>query len=285
MSENVTQIVMKDVKSVIKFLTTVMRYVDRGKFEISKDMCGLYCKNPSEQFNNSRLILKTNLITLSDDSDLDSIVVSFSDFSSLKSSLSIIDTVTPKQISGDDVAVKFDVSYTAVDGQYIASEVSYVGETEINLKTVNPEILSNFVTTDLKSQITGDWTFHLDPVNWNILLSKTASIVNYDTSSLYLYSKNNKVFAQIASRTTTYNNSIGLYISDKYQGEIPADYKEVSISDSSFRMFNLLQLNDSNNIIIKYNHKNKVFVSESVDKDDNGFYVACVFLCRIIVGK
>ena len=281
MSENNTFIVMKDVKAVIKFLTTVMRYVDRGKFEINKNMCSLYCKNPSEQFNNSRLILKTNLITLKSDSDIDSISISFSDFSSLKSSLAIIDTVNQ---NNDDTSVEFNVCYSSVDGQYIASDLSYTGNTEINLKAVNPEILTNFITTDLKSAITGDWVFHLNPINWNILLSKTSSIVNYDTSSLYLMCKNNKVFAQIASRLTNYSNSIGLYISDQYQGEIPPEYKEVSVSEPSFRMFNLLQLNDSENIIIKYNHKNKVFVSESVDKNDD-YYVACVFLCRIIVGK
>lgn len=282
MNVNKTKIKIEDIKSVIKFITTVMRYVDRGKFELTKTECHLFCKNPSDQYSNTRLLLKTNLMHLDESSDITSLSISLNDFTSLKSSLSVIDVVEKQNTN--DLSVLIDILYAVVNDQYIATDLIYKNKATLKLKTVNPDILTNYLSADLRGDIVGDWEFNLNPVNWTILLSKTSNIVNYDISSIYLFPKDQQVIVEIASRNSEYCNSVGLPIADKFTGNLPTNLPEIAISEPFFRMLNLLQVTDENCIKIKFNNQNKVFISESIDKQ-NDYFISCIFMCRILVGK
>lgn len=279
-----------DLKSFENFLMIAGKFVQQGQLLLTKECSSLYCKN-AKDFSTARLLLDTNAITLDKDELLNNIKVCIRDIAAFRSSINIIQVV--EQVNTAELYIE---ELNQVDGCY-AKYVQYKGKTKFKLICVDIQVIEQYVSQELNvTDMEHTWEFNIDPVRLDIIQNRTGSIVNVkDDVSIYLYGENTNtsnedgtlikhVMVDLNSRNSTYINSIALPIADTYNGELPEHLPEVAIHESSFRLLNILRVNDMNDLSCFFNKQYNIFFINSQLNDDS-IWIKSRLLISIIKGK
>lgn len=270
---------LKNIKLFIEFLSVANKFVQQGQLIITKDKTSLFCKNPQD-FSTSKLMLDTNALVLSEKASINEIKYCIKDLTALKSSLNIITQV--ENINSCSIDLE-DVP--SIDDSIYAKTLRYKGTAKFKLISIDPTVIEKYITAELKTELTQDWKFTINPVNLDILQNRTSAICDTTNEvSIYIYPdlETNKVMVDLNTRQTDYMNSIALPIADTYTGNLAANMQEVAIHESAFRLFNILKVKENLNCFFttKYN----IFFIES-KIEDNEYYIKARVMNQIIKGK
>ena len=243
---------IKDLKIFEEFLSVANKFVQQGQLIINKEKTSLFCKNPQD-FSTSKLMLDTNSMKLSSNTEIDEIRYCIKDINSLKSALSIISQVE----NVNECIVELE-NVPSVDREIYAKTIRYKGTAKFKLISIDPAVIEKYITNELKTELSEDWKFTIDPINLDILQNKTGNIVNTTNDvSIYIYPdpSTKKVMVDLNTRQTDYMNSIALPIANSYEGELNNKMNEVAIHESAFRLFNILKVKENLNCFFtsKYN--------------------------------
>lgn len=270
---------IKDLKIFEEFLSVANKFVQQGQLIINKEKTSLFCKNPQD-FSTSKLMLDTNSMKLSSNTEIDEIRYCIKDINSLKSALSIISQVE----NVNECIVELE-NVPSVDGEIYAKTIRYKGTAKFKLISIDPAVIEKYITNELKTELSEDWKFTIDPINLDILQNKTGNIVNTTNDvSIYIYPdpSTKKVMVDLNTRQTDYMNSIALPIANSYEGELNNKMNEVAIHESAFRLFNILKVKENLNCFFTSKY-NIFFISSEVKKGD--YYIKSRLMNQIIKGK
>lgn len=225
-------------------------------------------------------MLDTNAMVISTKEEIDEIKYCIKDINSLKSALAIVaqvENINECKVELEDVP--------SVDGEIYAKTIRYKGQAKFKLISIDPTVIEKYITNELKTELTQDWKFVINPVNLDILQNRTGNIVNTTNDvSIYIYPdpSTKKVMVDLNTRQTDYMNSIALPIADTYEGELNNKMNEVAIHESAFRLFNILKVKENLNCFFTSKY-NIFFISSEISKD--GFYIKSRLMNQIIKGK
>lgn len=276
------KIKIHDLKKFENFLTIAGKFVQQGQLIVSKEKTCFFAKNQQE-FSNSRLLLYTNVLTTNETDEV--VKICLKDLSAFRSSISIVQTV--ENIN----ELILDVEQTInTDNTYFAKKIIYTGKTKFKLVCVDAQIIEQYISKDLEVKLNKTWEFNIDPLKLDIIQNRTGSIVNVkDDVSIYIgqNTDTHEVFVNLAAKTSSFVNSFSLPISDNYNGSLTTETNDVAITESSFRLMNILRVTDKNNINCFFDEEYNVFCITSrlgPTKDDKYFIISKV-LMNIVKGK
>lgn len=262
------------------FLSIINKFVPQCQFIVSKEKTSAYCKNPSS-FASSRLLLDTNILTLDQTSKYDSATICIRNIIAFKSALSIVKEVE------DIKELTLDLDEVEIDNAAVVKSIKYKSNKggSFNIITIDFDVIKEFVSKDAQIKLQQDWIFNVNTRNLDLMQSKTNGIVNLDDVSVYIYPKDDKAIIELTSKKSASVNSIALPLADSFKGSLDnADFKEIAIHESSFRIFNILKVVDPNDIICFFNIENNIFFVTSVLKADN-LYVKSRLFIQMVKGK
>lgn len=270
---------LKNIKLFVEFLSVANKFVQRGQLIISKTKTSLFCKNPQD-FSTSKLMLDTNSLLLSDKAEIDEIKYCIKDLTALKSSLNIISQI--ENVNNCTLELE-DVP--SIDESIYAKTLRYKGTAKFKLISIDPTVIEKYITAELKTELSQDWKFIINPVNLDILQNRTSAICDTTNEvSVYIYPdhETNKVMVDLNTRQTDYMNSIALPIADSFTGNLAPNMQEVAIHESAFKLFNILKVKENLNCFFttKYN----IFFIES-KIENGGYYIRARVMNQIIKGK
>lgn len=259
-----------------------------GQLIVRKDSCSLYCKN-SRDFSTARLLLDTNTLTLDSSAEIDELFICLRDITALRSSISIIQAVEQK------TSAVLQVDPFTEDGKTYGKFIEYKGKTKFKLISVDFQVIEQFVSKNLTTELSKDWIFNIDPARLDIIQNRTSSIVNVqDDVSVYLYGETNpddntkRVIVDLNARKSSYINSIALPISENYIGGLPEDMNEIAIHESSFRLLNILRVTENKDLCCFFNNTHNIlFVASCLLFPDNEkqTWIKSKLILGIIKGK
>lgn len=270
---------LKNIKLFVEFLSVANKFVQQGQLIISKTKTSLFCKNPQD-FSTSKLMLDTNSLLLSDKTEIDEIKYCIKDLTALKSSLNIISQV--ENVNNCTLELE-DVP--SIDESIYAKTLRYKGTAKFKLISIDSTVIEKYITAELKTELSQDWKFTINPVNLDILQNRTSAICDTTNEvSVYIYPdhETNKVMVDLNTRQTDYMNSIALPIADSFAGNLAPNMQEVAIHESAFKLFNILKVKENLNCFFttKYN----IFFIESKIENE-GYYIRARVMNQIIKGK
>lgn len=276
------KIKIHDLKKFENFLTIAGKFVQQGQLIVSKEKTCFFAKNQQE-FSNSRLLLYTNVLTTNETDEV--IKICLKDLSAFRSSISIVQTV--ENIN----ELMLDVEQTInTDNTYFAKKIIYTGKTKFKLVCVDAQIIEQYISKDLEVKLNKTWEFNIDPLKLDIIQNRTGSIVNVkDDVSIYIgqNTDTHEVFVNLATKTSSFVNSFSLPISDNYNGSLTTETNDVAITESSFRLMNILRVTDKKDINCFFDDEYNVFCITSKlgpTKEDKYFIISKV-LMNIVKGK
>ena len=276
------KIKIHDLKKFENFLTIAGKFVQQGQLIVSKEKTCFFAKNQQE-FSNSRLLLYTNVLTTDNTDNI--IKICLKDLSAFKSSISIVQTVE----NINELILNIEQTI-APDNTYFAKKISYTGKTKFKLVCVDAQIIEQYISKDLEVKLNRSWEFNIDPLKLDIIQNRTGSIVNVkDDVSIYIgqNTDTHEVFVNLAAKTSSFVNSFSLPISDNYTGSLTTESNDVAITESSFRLMNILRVTDKKDINCFFDDEYNVFCITSKlgpSKDDKYFIISKV-LMNIVKGK
>lgn len=274
---------VKNIKGLEYFLTVINKFAPQCLFNISKERTEIFCKN-SVDFASSRFDAISDLLTIDEKCKYDKIMLCIRDINALKSALNLVDIVEPDKTS---LTLNIEEIITPEQEVY-GRKISYKGKAKFGLITVDRDVIESFVGQAIKSDIDADmiWRFNIDPVMLDTVQNRTNTIVNTDTEvSIYLApNKDGGVDCSLLAKKSTYNNEVVIPIADKYEGSLDNVKVEICISDSSFRIANILKVTNSNNLICSFNDRYNFLKFDSFIKEDN-YYIKSTVITGIVKGK
>lgn len=272
---------IKNIKMFEEFLNIVNKFVPQCMIEIGLDNTTVYCKN-SRDYPSARLLLDTNLIQLKEKQNVESVKVCIRDVVAFRTAIGIISQVDDKI---ETITINLDGDFDTETGDYIVRAMKYSGASKFNLATVDFQIVEQYVSKNITNELKSIWDFYINPRKLDIVQNRTSNIVNMEEVSIYLYSENGKVIADLASRQSPTTNSISIPISDTYNGELKdSGFEEVCVHDSAFRLFNILRVNGLDELNCLFDSTYNVFYLTS-QLENMGYYVKSRLLVKIIQGK
>lgn len=259
---------------------------NNGELVINKESSSLYCKN-TKDFSTARLLLDTNALVLDENVEHEFIKICLRDINAFRSSINIITIVEQKN------EAILNVAESIGDNNIVyAKYIEYKGKTKFKLISVDPQVIEQFISTDLKTELPENWSFNIDPSRLDIIQNRTGNIVNtQDDVSIYIYpeyceeTETTRVIVDLNARKSTYINSIALPIAEESNGELPEDTKEIAIHESSFRLMNILRTNKSEDLYCFYSCKYNIFFIRSMVQNEEGFWIKSRLMLGAIKGK
>jgi hypothetical protein len=284
------KIKVHDLKSFENYLGVAGKFVQQGQLIIQKTRSSLYCKN-ARDFSTARLLLDTNSITLDDSAECEELFICLRDITALRSSINILQTV--EQVNEAILTVDTFEEDSKLYGKYI----EYKGKAKFKLISVDFQVIEQFVSKNLTTELNKDWIFNIDPARLDIIQNRTSNIVNVqDDVSVYIYGEENsetnekRVVVDLTSKKSSYVNSIALPIAENYVGKLPDDLPEIAIHESSFRLLNILRVTDKNSLICFFNNQHNIFfvtsfIKNKANEDSPEIWITSKLILGIIKGK
>ncbi len=271
-----------DVALFENLLGVVNKFVQQCQFVLSTDKVSIYCVNPTN-FASARLLLDSNAIVLNGGQSVSSVNICIKNVIALKSAISIVREVeeaTSIELqledikSGNEVEIK-SIKYKSKKG------------CGFNIVTIKYDVIKDFISNDLKTALDEDWSFYVNPKNLSIIQNKTNNIVNMDEVSVFIYpTKEHNVIFELTSKKSSAINSIALPVASSYEGSLEnCQFTELAIHESSFRIFNILQVTEEKDLFCHFTIKHNLFFIKSklTTKDDG--YISSRLLVQIVKGK
>ena len=274
---------VKNIKGLENFLTIVNKFAPQCLFNISKDKTEIYCKNSSE-YASSRFDTITDLLTIDEKCKYDKVMLCIRDINAFKQALSIVSLVETEKTS---IVLNIEEVITPEKEVY-GRKISYKGKSKFSLITVDRDVIENYISQAVKADIDADmvWSFYIDPFKLNILQNKTGTIVNTDSEVSIYFDTNEEgeVVCSLTAKKSTYNNDITIPIADKYEGSLDDVKMDICISDSSFRITNILNVTEPDELKCSFNSRYNFLRFESEIKKDD-YYIKSTVITGIVKGK
>lgn len=275
---------VKNIKGLEYFLTVINKFAPQCLFNISKERTEIYCKN-SVEYVSSRFDAITDLLTIDEKCKYDNVMLCIRDINAFKSALNIVTL-----IESEKTGLTLDVEEIITPEQEVyGRKISYKGKAKFGLITVDRDVIDAYVSQAIKADINADmvWRFHIDPIKLNIIQNQTGTIVNTE-SEVSIYFEANKdtggVDCSLVAKKSTYNNDITIPIADSYEGNLDNVNLDICISDSSFRIANILKVVSSNNLVCSYNNRYNFLKFDSFIKEED-YYIKSTVITGIVKGK
>lgn len=275
---------VKDIKGLEYFLTVINKFAPNCLFNISKERTEIFCKN-SVDFASSRFDAISDLLTIDEKCKYDNIMLCIRDITAFKSALNIVTQIEPEKT---EMVLNVEEIITPEQEVY-GSKIVYKGKSKFSLITVDRDVIETYISQPVKADIDADmvWRFHIDPYKLNIVQNQTNTIVNLDTDVSVYFEENKEtgeVVCMLASKKTNYNNEVTIPIADSYEGNLDNVKVDICISDSSFRIANILKVTSSNNLICSFNDRYNFLKFDSFIKEEN-YFIKSTVITGIVKGK
>ena len=232
------KIKITDIDVFDELIKSVVKIVPDVKFVISNENVQVKVINGSQTI---RAFFESDCMTVDNDEVVE---ICFKDILTLKKSVDLIKTVEDE----DECELDFDGSF-----------ISYKNDVKFKLKVVKPEIIEQYVTTDIKTKLKKVFSFDIESDDIKQVL-QCANIVSDSDSKIYISTnENGKVIAEVDDQTNRMSNSIGIPISDDLDGTID---KPVALTIDNFQAINTLPSDD---IVVRYTDKSVFDVKSSSD--------------------
>jgi len=212
------------------------------------------------------------------------------DIMALKSAIAIAKATmpedTPKEKQNELSVILRGESDLSDSKVFMVNELIYAatGGGSFSVKAIGVDIISDFVSKDVSTDIKADCKFNVNVKNLDILQNKTSALIKLEDVNKFIYEKKGKIVMELnkiaGEDSTKYTNSISLPIATSYEGESLVNLtgaadeagqksKPIFIAESSFRIFNILKVMDSNDIVCSVLMKFKALIVDShVNEDD-----------------
>ena len=274
-----------------EFLKVVGRFVSQCQFVLSADELNVYCRNP-DSYQTSRLLLKTNSMHLDDeDKDL-TCEVCIKDVTALKSALSLVVQVEDK----NEAVVMIDTVKEDA-ARETGLQISYKGDKgyKFKLKSGNYDIMKNFISKDSTTVLQHDWEFSIDPKMLSLAQNKVSSIVKFEDINVSFYKdeESGNVLVSLENDANKSLNALEIPVACSSKGNFDsvfedasakiASKKRICIHESSFRIFNILSVEDP--IDCFYNKKYKTFFIASSKEDESGLFIKSRLFAQSVKAK
>lgn len=275
---------VKNIKGLEYFLTVINKFAPQCLFNISKEKTEIFCKN-SVEYASSRFDAVSDLLTIDEKCKYDNIMLCIRDINAFKAALNIVTLVEPDK---EELVLNIEEIITPEQEVY-GRKISYKGKAKFSLITVDRDVIESYVSQAVKADINVDmvWRFNIDPIKLNIIQNQTGTIVNTE-SEVSIYFEANKetkeVDCSLVAKKSTYNNDITIPIADSYEGSLDNVNMDICISDSSFRIVNILKVTNSNNLVCSFNDRYNFLKFDSFIKEDN-YYIKSTVITGIVKGK
>ena len=244
-----------NVTSLDSFLTTLsvlQRVVPGAKFVASDKETSVKAINENKTI---RIFLETDSLV---SSTKEPVEFASNDLLKLQKSLSLLKGTN-----------SFKFNFT---GQFL----TYTGDCSFKLKTVKPDVIERYVTTDLKTEMKELFAFNISYEKLKSTISNL-SIVEEDNSKVYIYVKDGKVRAELDDKKCDMTNSLSVGLADTFTGDPSL---VLPLSFENFKLFGLLQ---SPNIKVSLTNVN-VFEVTSEIFDENKKCVKIKIICSLLKG-
>lgn len=278
-----------DVALFENLLGVINKFVQQCQFVLTTTKVGVYCINPTN-FASARLLLDSNAILLNKGQSVDSVNICIKNVIALKSAISIV-----REIEGA-TSIELQLEDIKNGSELEIKSIKYKSKKGcgFNIVTIKYDVIKDFICNDLKenTKLAEDWSFYVNPKNLSIIQNKTNNIVNMDEVSVFIYptkedkQKEHNVIFELTSKKTAAINSIALPVADSYNGSLEkCQFDELAIHESSFRIFNILQVTGEKDLFCSFTiQHNLFFVQSKLTTKDDG-YISSRLLIQIVKGK
>lgn len=256
---------IESVKGFYEFVRSIKSIAPGAIFIISEKGCVVKSINESKSV---RAFFRTNVVKAirgKDDEELTRL--SLLDLSKLLQVVKMVIETNDKDI---------DIAEFNITKQFI----THGGKAKFKLKLFNEAHLIFHTTDDLKTQTTDMFSVDMSNEIFKYVM-KYKGITGEKDPKIYLYTKEDAVFAEHDDKTQNLIDSVGLEISDTYQGELR---NPICINiNNSFSKFNPLGADSIQIALQELNGKPAFLKVRSMVKEDS--YVTAVELVSKILEK
>ena len=277
------EINVKNIDGLMEFLTILNKFAPQCLFNVSKEKTEIFCKN-SAQFASSRFDTVTDLVTVDKKCKYDNVMLCIRDINAFKSALNIVALVEE-----DKTSLTLNVEEIITPEQEVyGRKISYKGKAKFSLITVDRDVIQSYISQAIKSDIESDivWSFYIDPFKLDIIQNKTNTIVNTDSEVSIYFDTNDEgeVVCSLTAKKSTYNNDISIPIATKYEGSLDNVNMDICISDSSFRIANILRVGGETDLKCSYNSRYNFLKFDSAIVEED-YYIKSTVITGIVKGK
>lgn len=269
-----------DLAMFENLLGVINKFVQQCQFVLTTKKVDIYCKNPTN-FASARLLLDSNVIQLNEGQGVEIVEICIRDVIAFKSAISII-----QQIDPDTTEIEINLDDDSDEGGKIKS-ISYKSKNggSFNLITIDFDVIKDFVSKEVKTELSEDWKFNINPKNLDIIQNRTNNIVNMDEISVYIYAEDGKAVFELTSKKSSAINSIALPVANSYEGSLEkCAFKEIAIHESSFRIFNILRVTREKDIECIFDISHNIFrVTSHIENND--CYINSRLFIQMVKGK
>ena len=277
------EINVKNIDGFMEFLTILNKFAPQCLMNVSKEKTEIFCKN-SAVFASSRFDTITDLLTVDKKAKYDNVMLCIRDINVFKSALNIVALVEEGKTS---LSLNIEEIITPEQEVY-GRKISYKGKAKFSLITVDRDVIQSFISQAIKTDIESDiiWSFYIDPFKLDIIQNKTNTIVNTDSEVSIYFDTNEQgeVICSLTAKKSTYNNDISIPIASKYEGSLDNVNMDICISDSSFRIANILRVGGEKDLKCSYNNRYNFLKFDSAIVEED-YYIKSTVITGIVKGK
>jgi len=258
---------VSSINEFVEFLGTIVKIVpgiDQGCKFIC-DSAGTDVKILNTETGFVRVFLKTNILKTS--SQKESLTFCFKSIPTLYKSFKLLQS----EFSGTD-----SLHFNCTESNISFNE----NGVKFKLSTVKEEVVAKFVTEDIKTKLSE--LCHFDTSSEKIQkLIKLSSITKNAENKVYLYIENTNVIGELDDRSNSYNDSVGIPISNSFAGQM--DSVIVSSVDN-FRIFSIIPSEMITVKIMSVGNDKRFFLVESKLENSSGAFITAKVIAPSIKG-
>lgn len=204
---------INDIEIFDTLVKAVVRVVPDAQFEVDSEGVKIKVINESQTI---RAYFKSGCMTSEEP-----VKFCFKDILNLNKSVGLIASIEDE---------------SECDLEFNNSFLSYSNDVKFKLKVVKPDIIEQYITTDISTKLNEVFSFETDPQKIRQVLQCT-NIVNDSDSKVYFSEQNGKVICEIDDKNNTMANSVGVPVSDDLNGSIE---NPVPMTIENFQSFAIL---------------------------------------------
>lgn len=234
------------------FLDCISRNVPSCKFIINSNITKVFAINDNKTI---RLLTNTNSLTCEQE-----VSFCFGELIKLKQSINLIKNINKV----NNCVIDFNNTF-----------ISYNNNVKFKLKVIKEDIISRYISQDLKTKLQYNYKFNTTSGYIKNILN-SINIINNSDSKIYFSCNDNLVIAEIDDKTNNICDSLGIPIGKLIEGSVN---KVVCIPIESFKSFNTLVSDDINIGLV-----NDISMIVNSRYNEGDTFIELSILCSILKG-
>lgn len=190
------KIKINDISNFDELIKAVTKLVPDAQFEVNAEGVKIKVINESQTI---RAYFTSDCMTSTEE-----VTFCFKDLQNLKKSVDLISSIE------DETECILDFNKTFL---------SYSEDVKFKLKVVKSDIIEQYITKDITTELKEVFKFTTEPMQIKQVL-QCANIVNDSDSKVYFSESDGKVICEVDDKTNTMANSVGIPISEDLAGDI-----------------------------------------------------------------